>query len=324
MLSRVAENIYWLARYLERAENTARLINVNSNLLMDLPRNTTFGWAPLIAITGGEDIFEENYKTSDERSVTRFLISNRKNPSSILSALSGARENLRITREIMLRDAWEQLNELYHEVEEKTSGGINKSTRYDLLSDITRSIQQITGLLYGALSRDLAYDFYSLGQYIERADMTTRIIDVRSANLLTRLDEETRARLVPFENIQWVSVLKSLTAYQMYRQHKQPRVVGPVVLSFLLQDRDFPRSFYFCLLQLEEFLKHLPRNEPPLRTLARLERHIQNADVNTLTDEGLHEFIDDLQLGLSELHDDICQAWFNVQTEGPMEWPEEE
>jgi uncharacterized alpha-E superfamily protein len=302
MLSRVARNVYWMARYLERAENTARIVNVNGNLLLDLPKNTTIGWDFLIAIAGLDELFYNEYKNPSEQNVVKFLLSDSKNPSSILSSLEYARENLRTTRDIIPREAWEAVNDVHWFVRTETAKGVSKRTRYDFLKYVIRAIQQITGLLSGAMNRDIAYKFLEMGRYLERADMTTRFLDVRSANLLPdKLDEAT---LKPFENIQWMSVLKSLTAYQMYRKHtNMVRVKGASVLNFLLQNNEFPRTVYYCLERIESCLKGLPENDPPLRRLARLQRQIQGANVHGLVHEGLHEFIDDLQLGMGELHE---------------------
>ena len=152
MLSRVAENIYWMARYIERAEDTARLINVNANLLLDLPRKTTFGWEPLIYITGCEEQFFENNKEPNERNVIRFLIGDKESPCSILSSLSYARENLRTTRDVVARDAWEQINDLYLYVKDHVDRGISRRGRYDFLKNVIGGSQKITGLLAGTMT----------------------------------------------------------------------------------------------------------------------------------------------------------------------------
>ena len=310
MLSRVAKNVYWMARYLERAENTGRIVNVNGNLLLDLPKKTTFGWEPLIAITGLEELFYANYKIPSEQNVVKFLLSDSKNPSSILASLEQTRENLRTTRDIIPREAWEAVNDIHWFVKTETLKGISKRRRYDFLKYIIRGIQQITGLLSGSMNHDMAYKFLNLGRYLERADMTTRILDVRSANLLPKSDKSDKPTLTPFENIQWMSVLKSLTAYQMYRQHtRMVRVKGASVLKFLLQNSEFPRTVYYCLERIEQGLKGLPKNDLPLRKLARIQRQIQTADVRALAYEGLHEFIDELQISMGEVHEHISMVY---------------
>ena len=326
MLSRVAQNIYWMTRYVERAEDTARLINVNTNLLLDLPRNTTFGWLPLIFIVGAEKLFFEKdpNRLADETNVVKFLISDQDHPGSIISSLAAARENLRTTRDTVPQDAWEQINGLYIYARDHLP---TRRGRYEFLRRVIRGAQQIGGLLAGAMSRTAAYDFVRLGHYLERADMTTRILDVRSANLLSHAGQtqsqsqsqsqihiqtaaQTKEEQDPFESIQWMSVLKSLSAYQMYRQQVRVRVSGPDVLKFLLQDEYFPRAVAFCLRQLEICLRKLPRNEAPLAALATLRQKLNAAAVPELTHEGLHDFIDEVQIGFGELHDQIAAAYF--------------
>lgn len=314
MLSRVAENIYWTARYLERAENIARLINVTSNLLLDLPnpKGVVFGWAPLIAINGCNEVFFERYSEPSERNVVKFLIAEA-TTSSILNALECARNNMRTTRDIIPVDGWEQVNDLYLFVKRKIANGIHKRNRYDFLKQVILGCQQVTGIATGTMSRDAAYNFLRLGSYLERTDMTTRILDVRSASLLPKVEDES-IKLSPFANIQWMSVLKTLTAYQMYRQQVRLRVRGPDVLRFLLQDAKFPRAVLFCLNVVESCLSGLPKNDMPLRSLGRVQRQVQAAEVHKLAYRGLHEFTDELQIGMAAVHDQIAIAYFSVET----------
>ncbi|MBK8183643.1 MAG: alpha-E domain-containing protein [Candidatus Competibacteraceae bacterium] len=330
MLSRVAQNIYWMARYIERAEDTARLINVNTNLLLDLPRNITFGWLPLIFIIGAEhEYFEKDpNRLADENTVVKFLIGD-KNPSSIITSLACARENLRTTRDVVPQEAWEQINSLYIYARDHVP---SRRGRYEFLRRVIQGAQQINGMLAGAMTHSAAYDFVRVGRFLERADMTTRILDVRSANLLPRAGEPTTLKQEqtqgktkssqtqiaapaqeeqnPFESIQWMSVLKSLSAYQMYRQQVRLRVGGPDVLKFLLQDQSFPRAVSFCLKELETCLKDLPGNTASLRAIAALKQRLNTAAIPELAREGLHEFIDELQIGLGELHDQIAASYF--------------
>lgn len=306
MLSRVAESLYWTARYMERAEDLARLVNVHSNLILDLPRSVELGWEPLIAITGSERIFGELFEEMDERNVTRYLIADQRNPGSILSALFMARENLRSTRDLVPREAWEQVNDLYLYARQELKGGIAKSKRYDFLRSVIQRCQQLSGLLAGTISHDEAWEFIRVGGHLERADMTTRILDVRSEDLLPRRAED----LTPFENIQWMSVLKSLTAYQMYRRNVRVRVRGADVLRYLLQDPHLPRALLHCMNAVEAGLRNLPRNDGPLRAVTRMQRRIQEADVPDLADTGLHEFIDDIQIDLGHLNSEISNTYF--------------
>jgi uncharacterized alpha-E superfamily protein len=306
MLSRVASNIYWMARYIERAENTARLVNVNTHLLLDLPKKIRLGWEPIIDISSSRNEFYELYSTADERSVVNFMVTDLKNPSSILSSLNLARENARTIRDIIPREAWEQINELYLQSKSKAATVLTYRHRYDYLRSVILGTQTITGLLAGTMTHDEGYNFLRMGRNLERADMTTRIIDVRSATLLPEMAED----LTPFENLQWVGVLKSLTAYQMYRREVRLRVSRPDVLKFLLQEDRFPRALYHTLLEVESCLHTMPKHEKPLRLVQKLQRVLLRAKPQELKQEKLHEFIDVLQLGLITINDSISKTYF--------------
>jgi uncharacterized alpha-E superfamily protein len=306
MLSRVAENIYWMARYIERAENTARIVTVNANLLLDLPKGIAPGWRPLVDITGANKLFEDHYKDYGERYVVRFLIGDERNSGSILTALVAARENCRTIRDFVPREAWELLNQIYLFAREDLSKGMTKGGRHAYLKRVIQGAQNINGLLSGTMLHDQGYDFLHLGRFTERADMTTRIVDVRSANLLP--DETTELR--PFETIQWVSVLKSMTAYQAYRRSEQVRVLRGPVLRFLFQNEAFPRSVVHCVESLRNSLSKLPRNESALRVAGRLKRNLEGTEPRRLNQQQLHDFIDDLQIGIGDLHQEIARTWF--------------
>lgn len=308
LLSRVAETAYWMARYVERAENTARIIMVNANLLLDLPRNMTLGWEPLLTITGSAEPFFDRHKEATERAVVKFLISDGNNHSSIISSLRNAREDLRATRSIFPREAWETLNDLYRFATDGAQSGIGRRVRYEYLRTVIQHCQQLTGLLSGTMSHDAIYRFVRMGRNLERADMTSRVLDVRAANLFPKTVEE----LKPFDDIQWKSVLETLAAYLMYRRHVHVRVKGAAVLGYLLQDAEFPRSVNHCLGEVESCLRALPRNETPLRSLGHVQRAVAEAKARSLAWEGMHAFLDGLQIMLGEVHEQVCFTYFGV------------
>ncbi len=308
MLSRVANSIYWLGRFIERTENTARIVSVNANLLLDTPKSMSPGWQPLINITGSEELYRQSNKEFDERSVVKFLIGDPNNPGSILSTLLMARENARIVRDVAPREVWEYINDLYLYAKGSLQSGLSQRGRYDYLKRIIAGSQQITGMLAGTMSHDITYNFLRIGRNLERADMTIRIIDVRSASLLPN-----QADLTPFENIQWMSVLKSLSGYQMYRLHMQARVRRSAVLAFLLGNREFPRAFFHCLCEAEEALRNLPRNDKALAIIAAVKDTVQKVDLAQLAQEALHAFIDELELALVELTTLIDVTYFVIE-----------
>jgi uncharacterized alpha-E superfamily protein len=306
MLARVVENVYWLSRYLERAENTARIIGVNTNLLLDLPGGIAPGWLPLVDISGNRAEFDARSTRGEERDVINFLIADKQNPGSICSSLTAARENARTLREILPAEAWELLNEFFTEFSKDLATGINKRTRFEFLKRIVVTLQTIAGILDGTMNRNDAHTFSTLGRNLERADMTSRIVDVRSAQLLPAETPELR----PFETVQWMSVLKSLSGYQMYRLRMRTRVKRTDVLQFLLRDDQFPRSCLFCLTQLESSLATLPRSEGVLEVLEGAARFIGRAPLATLDQPGLHELIDNIQLRIHNVHERLAEIYF--------------
>ena len=306
MLSRVAASTYWMARYLERAEDTARLVNVNSNLLLDLPGKVQLGWEPLLDIMNRRKDFSKSYGESSEKNVIKYLVSDLNNMSSILSSISIARENLRTIRDIMPRDTWEVVNRLYQKANDFSSHAASRTKRYDYLMGIIFDIQGITGNLSGTMTHDEAYQFLRIGRNLERADMTSRILDVQSASLLTDLPEN----MIPFQNIQWVSVLKSMSAYQMYRKGMRIGVRRPEVIRFLLQEELFPRSFIHCLKEINECMTILPKNDKISKYLSSYISNVKKGKPDKLNQEELHDFIDSLQRGLIWLNEQIHEAYF--------------
>lgn len=305
MLSRVAERIYWMGRYLERAENTARLVNVYRELMLDLPTGVGIEWRQIIQITGTEQYFEPRYRTSGERNVLKFILADLDNPSSVMACIKAARENVRTTRDLIPSEGWENVNELYLYARKNFSGGKMPARLHEVLSQIVLRCQQITGLLVGTMSHGDAYQFARIGRSLERADMTTRLIDVGSTTLIAPGEELPR-----LENRLWMNVLRALSAYQMYRQHVRRRITGDDTIKFLLRDRHFPRSVTHAMQAIEQSLTDLPRNEIAMREIARVRRKVSDSDVAALMNEGLHEAMDELQVELADLNRRIVESWF--------------
>ena len=163
------------------------------------------------------------------------------------------------------------------------------------------------------MTHNFGYDFLRMGRNLERADMTSRIIDVRSANLLPEEPES----LLPYETIQWMSVLQSLSAYQNYRQQIQSRVQRGEVLKYLLQDIYFPRAFNHCLHEVQSSMKNLPRHMAPLRQLNHIIRNVETTDLDKISKKALHRYIDNLQLQLAALHGSIRDTYFAINDDMP-------
>jgi uncharacterized alpha-E superfamily protein len=307
MLSRVVENVYWLARYLERAENTARLISVNANLLLDLPAGYAPGWLPLIDITGSRALFDARPRRADEGEVVQFLIADPDNPGSLACSLRMARENARTLRDVLPTDAWEVLNQFYLEFNEELPAASSRRARFNFLKRIVLTSQTLSGVLDGTMNRNDAHTFAMLGRNLERADMTSRIADVRSAKLQAAT---AGPQLGPFDGIQWMSVLKSLSAYEMFRLSRRTRVSPRDALEFVLRDEQFPRACLYCLLAMESDLRSLPRSVDSLQAIAAACSFLREAHLDGLESRELHELIDRLQLHLNGVHDRIARTYF--------------
>lgn len=312
MLSSVAERVYWLGRYLERVENSARLMNVYSAMLFDLPRGSHVDWPGLIDISGCNAEYEKSQGSLEEKPIVKFLLMDTSNPVSIFNSLKMARENARTTREIIPSEAWEQINNLYLYTKEALNPRIGRRARNELLEKIIADCQRIAGVFSGSMSHNTAYAFIQIGRKLERADMTTRVVDVGSISLLPDFDKGSKQQLLlePYKNVVWMSVLRCLSAYQSYRQHVQNRVRGKEVVRFLLQDEDFPRSVGYCLVQLAASLELLPGGDGVQRAVSRVKRITRDIKIGVLLDGGLLEFIDELQISIADIDDEISKTWF--------------
>lgn len=312
VLSRVAERVYWLGRYLERADSMARLIEVNARMIMDLPVRVPILWRPLIDITGSAALFDELYgpnAEANEHNVCRFLATDTRNPGSLINSIANVRDNARHVRETMPRITFEHFNDLYLFARSALVAGQSRSRRSTALAGISQRTQQLEGFLSQNMLHDAHWDMLRLGNYIERADMTTRIIDVRSADLFASYHE-----LEPFQHIQWSTVLRSFYAMQCYRASVREAIEPPLVLQFLFKDARLPRSYQRCLVGVQRSLRELPRNQAAQQACDRAIAALEAADVQQLAGSesrtALHAFIDQCQVDLAAIHDVIVETYF--------------
>tara|TARA_R110001583_G_scaffold4077_3_gene24352 strand:+ start:525 stop:1472 length:948 start_codon:yes stop_codon:yes gene_type:complete len=304
MLSRVCETLYWVSRYIERAENVARLINVNNMLIMDLPKGVSTGWEPLIDIIGVRQAYQENHTDFSEAKALRYLLVGHDNNSSILNSIISARENARTIRDVIPRDVWEEINSLYYYVKDNQNEGLSKRGRFTYLKKIIESTHMIFGTLDATINHDQGYVFIRFGLMIERADMTSRILDIRSETLIT--SEEAK----PYENIQWISLLRSMSAYNMYRQQMGVRVQRPDVIEFIMHSEVFPRSILFCLYELKQLMEPLIHSKNLIKLIDQTCNELKNKNVRELKNGDLHDYVDKIQIKLAAIHVELAESYF--------------
>jgi uncharacterized alpha-E superfamily protein len=309
MLARVAENLYWMGRYLERAENTARFINSTTQVLLDLPRDASFGWDVLLKVAGLDREFAERYPHADEDSIMPFLIEDAENQSSILASIHNARENARTVREVLPMELWERINSLYLYIRDNAARArLGRGPRSDLLQGVIGRRESIIGLLTGSMSRDVAYQLIKLGRNVERADMTTRIVDVNSAVRLPR--DPALAALTTMR--MWMSTLNALSAYQMYRSHVGVHVRGNDVVDYLLKNPHFPRTVLFCLAEIEGCLSVLPDHAAAMKKVRQAWRRVEAMQLADLKPVVLHEYLDQVQSDLAAIHGAVAKQYFHL------------
>jgi uncharacterized alpha-E superfamily protein len=313
MLSRVAENLYWFARYVRRADNMARLVGVGSQLQLDLPRSVKFMWQPMIDTVGVAALFRARHPDAavapTDVDVMRFLLLDEGNPSSLRCAVETAREVLRSIRDTLPPQIWEVVTDLHMFIGEDGERLITRRHRVDFIGRIVDGCLKISGLVTATVSRDIGFQFMQFGTAIEQADMTTRIIDAGASGLVAPRKEEDRET---FRNLQWMAVLSSLAADQTYRRHVRQRVTGEQALRFLLQNYEFPRSVYFCLTRMQRMLAAMPPRPDVEAQLGRLVEAIRSADPAALVGRNPASFMDEIQVQLGALHGAVAGGYFNV------------
>jgi uncharacterized alpha-E superfamily protein len=314
MLSRVANSIYWLSRYTERAENVARFIDVNLQMILDLPSGSTEQWAPLVIITGDDAAFAEHFSGPTRENVIRFLTFDTNNPNSIISCLRGARENARTIREAISPEMWEQINTCYLMVNAAASDPRMMESPYSFFSEVKKASHLFDGITEATMLHDEGWHFYRMGRLLERADKTSRLLDVKYFILLPSVTDVG----TPLDDIQWAAVLRSASALETYRKRHGP-IVPDQIIEFLMLDREFPRSIHYCLTAANDSLHAISgtpigmyRN-PAEQHLGRLRAEFAYTDTRQIIAVGLHEFLDGLQKKLNLVDHSIFDTFFALR-----------
>ena len=313
MLSRAADAIYWMNRYIERAKNVARFIDVNLHLMLDMPVGIGEQWEPLVRVTGDHHVFKERLGEATQENVVEFLTFDTTYPNSILSCLYTARENARSVREIISSEMWEQVNKFYLMVKGTSKKQALKAS-YDFFTRIKTASHLFSGIADSTMSHGEAWHFGRLGGLLERADKTSRILDVKYFILLPDVAEIG----TPLDDIQWSALLKSASAFEMYRKRFGP-ISTDSIADFLILDREFPRAVHHCLMEAEKSLHTITGSasgmfqNPAEQLLGRLRAELNYAHIDEIIEGGLHEFLDDLQTRLNRIGDAIFDTFFALR-----------
>lgn len=315
MLSRVADALFWMSRYLERVDNTARFIDVNLHLILDAKlEHGHASWWPLIEATADEEDFKKRYGEPTEQNVIRFLTFNEDNPNSIYSSMVKAWENARSVREVISKEMWEHINTEYHWLSSHKEKRMTRSLEkfYKTLKNMNH---RFLGIADHTMTHGQEWHFVRLGRFLERADMTARILGVKLSKLLPR-----EAELTGYGSIEWAAVLRSADAYNMYRKRFH-RVVSSKVVDFLLFDPNFPRSFMFCIRKARESLDHIAECinycTPAHLEINQFYKMMGDMDVSQVLKSGLEDFVDQLQIKLNVIDNSIHRCFFGVLPEHP-------
>jgi uncharacterized alpha-E superfamily protein len=313
MISRVAEHCYWMSRYLERTENTARVLDVNCTLLLDFEVPIEQQWKPLLIISGIEDYTGK----ADAETVQHFLTWQEDNRSSIVSSMTAARENARVVREIISNELWERVNFYYHWLQSPLASGLYSRDRNEFYGQVKRINQLVHGIGEATTSRDEAWDFYLLGRYLERACQTGRILDVKYHILLPTPEQIG----TPVDGAYWAAILKSCSGYEVFHKRRTTADLGSGVVEFLVFDNLFPRSIRHCINacrlaahRISGRKRYQAGNEPE-RLLDALLDWLNLVTVDDLVRTGLHESLTAVIDRTQEIGDAVRRTFFEAPIE---------
>ncbi len=308
LVSRFAENAFWLARYVERAENLARIIEINKTYTRD--QSGALDWQRIPDLYADLPRFKERHDEVNEQTVLDFYALDRDNPTSIRSAITSARENARAIRHLISTEMWTQLN-IFHDTSRAwTRRDIDLYNVWRLCQTVTLNCQAFEGIAEGTFLRGEAWTFYQLGKHIERADQTTRILDIG-------YDRLTLAKGDAVGSVYWNALLRSVSGYHAYR-HRYPVDSSPEdIARFLLYDREFPRAVALCVDQITTRIHELEhrhgarRRHPVEKTRRELEFVLETALDEKLTSAALHSFLDRLQFSLAGVSNALAETYFH-------------
>lgn len=313
LLARFAECIFWLARYMERAENLARILDVNETFSRDSQGGQN--WLSIVQLHADERPFFARHQAAAAETVLDYYVRDAQNLNSIVSTVRSARANARTLRPLISTEMWVQLNVFYNRLRAISPADLASGSRARLFSQIKEACQTHTGITEGTFYRDQGWYFYQLGRYIERADQTTRLLDIKYHLLLPAVANVGS----PIDVSQWNAVLRSAAGYHAFRRLHTSMITPARVVGFLLVNNSFPRSLGLCIHEAIDALTQL-KSRYMLRggngaaeMLDQLHALLTQVPVQEILASGLHEFLDLVQLRLTEVTDDLSQAFFGYR-----------
>lgn len=307
MLSRVADSLYWLGRYIERAENNARILDVNLQLTLDDDNagdeRDKLEWEPILATLEDQKLFNSLYAVTNAQTVCEFVTFAKENPHSMRTCITTARENARTVREYISSEMWERINGLYLWLNSPDARQTFDSSAIDFYRHIVDYAHQFHGTTDATLNHGEGWNFLQIGKYLERADSTSRILDLKYHILLPH-GERVGGNL---DTVQWQAVLKSCSALEAYRKIHTGQVTPWSVAEFILLHESFPRSIRFCVDSLDAALHRISGSAPAHfateaeRLSGRLCSDLNYATIADVFNTGLHQYLDGIQFRLIEI-----------------------
>lgn len=320
LLSRNADRIYWAARYLERAEDTARLVQEFGELFDDMPTvdrdENAHRWSPLLAVCGdGAQLADD----VSERDVVNALVCDPHEDGSVAHCVAAARANLRTTREVLPREAWHTVNDLSMFVATDAVRAEDRRFRSHVLARVANDSRRLDGILTSSMNRDAAWQMWRMGRYLERADMTTRVVGVRAAVLMAEaaVPDDDGSAALRYDEVQWMGVLKSLSALQMYQRSTRGPIEATAVVQFLLFDEHFPRSVRFCLDEIDRSLDQLSRPDGVRLAVNEAREALMSTSTveTTAVGDDLDQAMDWVQSLIGKVNGAITDRYLNIVAE---------
>lgn len=323
MLSRVADSLYWLARYIERAENNARILDVNLQVTLDSDHSGTDAerrdWQPILATLEDLKLFNSLYAVINAQSVCEFVTFAKENPNSIWSCVAAARENARTVREYISSEMWERINHFYLWLQSPDARELHMTSGIDFFRQVVDHAHQFHGTTDATLTHGDGWNFIQIGKFLERADSASRILDLKY-HILLPSEEEVGGNV---DTVQWQAVLRSCSAFEAFRKIYIGQVRPWRVAEFIILHDSFPRSIRFCVNAVDEALHRISSSERSQfsseaeRQAGRLCSELTYTTISEIFECGLHEYLDATQLRLQEIaaamHQQYCE-WLEIGT----------